>query len=123
MSECSPGIIPYTAAEALIGSLRNWASVAALWNLALDPAGGPVQRPNLGCPGCTGVVTISEQTQAVSYGLNYYQLGQISEFVVPGAVGSRPTRSSATSAPRGRVRVTPGWMTSRFETRTGRTCS
>ena len=50
VSECSPGIIPYTAAEALISSLRNWASAAALWNLALDPSGGPVQRPNLGCP-------------------------------------------------------------------------
>jgi glucosylceramidase len=86
VSECSPGIIPYTPAEALISSLRNWASAAALWNLALDPTGGPVQRPNVGCPGCSGVVTISEQTHAVSYGLNYYQLGQISKFVVPGAV-------------------------------------
>jgi glucosylceramidase len=86
VSECSPGIIPYTAAEAMISSLRNWASAAALWNLALDPAGGPVQQPNIGCPGCTGVVTISEQTHAVSYGLNYYQLGQISKFVRPGAV-------------------------------------
>jgi glucosylceramidase len=86
VSECSPGIIPYTAAEALISSLRNWASAALLWNLALDPAGGPVQLPNLGCRGCTGVVTISEQTHAVTYGLNYYQLGQISKFVVPGAV-------------------------------------
>ena len=48
VSECSPGIIPYTAAEALISSLRNWASAAALWNLALDPNGGPVQQPNSG---------------------------------------------------------------------------
>jgi glucosylceramidase len=86
VSECSPGIIPYTAAEALISSLRNWASAAALWNLALDPNGGPVQQPNSGCRGCTGVVTISEQTHTVSYGLNYYQLGQISKFVQPGAV-------------------------------------
>jgi glucosylceramidase len=86
VSECSPGIIPYTAAEALISSLRNWASAAALWNLALDPNGGPVQQPNSGCRGCTGVVTISEQTHTASYGLNYYQLGQISKFVQPGAV-------------------------------------
>jgi glucosylceramidase len=86
VSECSPGIIPYTAGEALISSLRNWASAAALWNLALDPNGGPVQQPNSGCRGCTGVVTISEQTHTVSYGLNYYQLGQISKFVQPGAV-------------------------------------
>ena len=49
-SECSPGIIPYTPSEALIGSFRTWASAVALWNLALDPAVGPVQQPNLGCP-------------------------------------------------------------------------
>ncbi len=109
VSECSPGIIPYTAAEALISSLRNWASVAALWNLALDPAGGPVQRPNVGCPGCTGVVTISEQTHTVSYGLTYYQLGQISKFVVPGAV--RIASNALVSdfrTPKGAYGVTPG---------------
>jgi glucosylceramidase len=109
VSECSPGIIPYTPAEALISSLRNWASAAALWNLALDPAGGPVQRPNLGCPGCTGVVTISEQTHTVSYGLNYYQLGQISKFVAPGAV--RIASNALVSdfrTPAGVYGVTPG---------------
>ncbi|MGZ4183187.1 MAG: glycoside hydrolase family 30 protein [Solirubrobacteraceae bacterium] len=109
VSECSPGIIPYTPAEALIGSLRNWASAAALWNLALDPAGGPVQLPNLGCPGCTGVVMISEQTHTVSYGLNYYQLGQISKFVAPGAV--RIASNALVSdfrTPAGAYGVTPG---------------
>jgi glucosylceramidase len=109
VSECSPGIIPYTAAEALISSLRNWASVAALWNLALDPAGGPVQRPNVGCPGCTGVVTINEQTHTVSYDLNYYQLGQISKFVLPGAV--RIASNALVSdfrTPKGAYGVTPG---------------
>jgi glucosylceramidase len=109
VSECSPGLIPYTPAEALISSLRNWASVAALWNLALDPEGGPVQRPNLGCPGCTGVVTIDEQTRAVSYGLNYYQLGQISKYVAPGAVriGSNALVSDFRTTS-GAYGVTPG---------------
>ena len=124
VSECSPGIIPYTPAEALISSLRNWASAAALWNLALDPSGGPVQRPNLGCPGCTGVVTISEQTHTVSYGLNYYQLGQISRFVAPGAV--RIASNALVSdfrTPTGRTESRPGWMTLRFATRTAPQCS
>jgi glucosylceramidase len=109
VSECSPGIIPYTPAEALISSLRNWASAAALWNLALDPTGGPVQRPNVGCPGCTGVVTISEQTHTVSYGLDYYQLGQVSKFVAPGAV--RIASNAFVSdfrTPAGAYGVTPG---------------
>ena len=109
VSECSPGIIPYTAGEALISSLRNWASAAALWNLALDPSGGPVQQPNSGCRGCTGVVTISEQTHTVSYGLNYYQLGQISRFVQPGAVRIASNALVADFRdPTGLYGVTPG---------------
>jgi glucosylceramidase len=86
VSECSPGLAAYEPSEAMIGSLRAWASTVGLWNLALDPAGGPVQQPNRGCPRCTGIVTIDEQTHAVTYGLNYYQLGQVSKFVSPGAV-------------------------------------
>jgi glucosylceramidase len=86
VSECSPGLATYEPAEALIGSLRAWSSAVGLWNLALDPAGGPVQQPNRGCPGCTGIVTVDQQTHAVTYGLNYYQLGQVSRFVAPGAV-------------------------------------
>jgi glucosylceramidase len=109
VSECSPGIIPYTAAEALITSLRNWASAAALWNLALDPAGGPVQLPNMGCRGCTGVVTISEQAHAVTYGLDYYQLGQISKFVAPGAVRIESNALVGDfRTPDGEYGVTPG---------------
>ncbi len=86
VSECSPGLAAFEPSEAIIGSLRAWASTVGLWNLALDPAGGPVQQPNRGCPACTGIVTIDEQTHVVTYGLNYYQLGQVSKFVSPGAV-------------------------------------
>jgi glucosylceramidase len=86
LTECSQGIAPFAAAEVLIGSLRNWSSVVTLWNLALDPAGGPVQPPNAGCPGCTGEVTIDESTQTFSFRPAYFQLGQVSAFVQPGAV-------------------------------------
>lgn len=92
VSECSPGIIPYAPIEVAIDGVRNWASSIALWNLALDPAGGPVEPPNTGCPRCTGLVTISEQTHTASYGLNYYQFGQVSRFVEPGAVRIASTR-------------------------------
>ncbi len=85
ISECSPGIIPYTAAEAVIAGTRNWASAVELWNLALDPSGGPVQPKNSGCSGCTGLATISEQTHTASLGRNFYELGQLSKFVMPGA--------------------------------------
>ena len=56
-----------------------------MWNVALDSKGGPKQTDN-GCPGCIGLVTVNEQTHAVTYGSEYYQLGQVSSFVEPGAV-------------------------------------
>jgi cell volume regulation protein A len=84
-SECSSPIAPGPPAELMIASIRNWASAVLLWNLALDPRGGPVQPPNHGCGGCTGVVTIDERTHSVRYGRDYYQLGQLSSFVGVGA--------------------------------------
>ncbi len=85
VSECSPGISKYPVPEVMIGAFRNWATTVALWNIALDPLGGPVQRPNGGCGGCTGIVTISEQSHQVTYNRAYYQLGQVGHFVRPGA--------------------------------------
>ncbi|HWF34720.1 MAG TPA: glycoside hydrolase family 30 beta sandwich domain-containing protein [Solirubrobacteraceae bacterium] len=86
VAECSPGIMPASTSEVAIGSMRNWASALALWNLALDPSGGPVQPPNLACPRCTAIVTVDEATHQVTFTRDYYQLGQVSKFVLPGAV-------------------------------------
>ena len=109
LTECSQGIEPYPVPEVLIGSLRNWASVVSLWNLALDPAGGPVQPPNYGCTGCTGEVTINESTQTVNFRLSYFQLGQVSAFVEPGAthVGSNSFVSYIQTSP-DQHRASPG---------------
>ena len=84
VDECSPEIRPFGTPEFLISSLRNWASTVAVWGLALDPQGGPIQAGN-NCPGCRGVVTINPQTQTVTFPAKYYQLGQVSAFVQPGA--------------------------------------
>lgn len=109
VDECSPGITPTPISEILIGSLRNWASTVALWNLALDPGGGPAQMPNHGCPGCQGLVTIDPATGAVSYGLSYYQVGQVSAFVSPGARRIASPQFVAYRYPRPGVNVvTPG---------------
>jgi O-glycosyl hydrolase len=86
VAECSQGIMPYPVPEVLIGSLRNWSSAVTLWNIALDPSGGPVQPPNYGCRGCTGLVTINENTHTVTFNLSYFQLAQVGAFVRPGAV-------------------------------------
>jgi glucosylceramidase len=85
VSECATDLTPYTASEIVIGAMRNWASSVGLWNLALDPSGGPVQEPNVGCGNCKGIVTIDPQTHRVTYNLAYYQLAQIGHFVKSGA--------------------------------------
>ncbi len=91
LDECSPGISPYVTAEIPIDATRNWASAVQLWNLALDPSGGPYEG-DWGCPGCTGVVTVNEQNGTPSLGLNYYQYGQTTKYVEPGAVRIFSTR-------------------------------
>jgi glucosylceramidase len=109
VSECSPGIVPYSPAEVAIDATRNWASAVSLWNLALDPSGGPVQPPNTGCQGCSGLVTISEQTHEFSFGRNYYEFGQVSRFVQPGATRVASTRAVADfELPNGAYGVTRG---------------
>ncbi len=85
MTECSPGISTVPISEVVISSLRNWASQVYLWNVALDPTGGPVQAPNHGCPGCTALVTIDPATGSLTYNRAYDELGQASEFFSPGA--------------------------------------
>lgn len=85
VDECSPGISTIPTAEVVISSLRNWSSTVALWNFVLDPHGGPVQTPNTGCPGCYGLVTVNETEHRYFLNLPFYQLGQASQFVQPGA--------------------------------------
>jgi glucosylceramidase len=85
VSECSTGIAPGPTSELLIAALRNWASGVILWNLALNRQGGPVEPPNPGCGGCTGVLTVDQRHHTETYNADYYQLGQLSRFVRPGA--------------------------------------
>jgi glucosylceramidase len=91
VDECSPGISTIPVSEVVISSLRDWASTVALWNLALNPNGGPVHVPDTGCPGCTGLVTINPRTGTFTPLLAYYQLGQASQFV---ALGARRVQSN-----------------------------
>ncbi len=109
VTECSPGLTPYPVSEVLIGSVRNWATTVSLWNLALDPKGGPVQPPNIGCPHCSGVVTVDEHQHTAKPRLAYYQLGQLSKFVQPGAQRIRSNHFVRYyHTPTGYNRVTPG---------------
>jgi glucosylceramidase len=110
VDECSPGgITPTPTSEIVMASMRDWASTVALWNLALDPRGGPVQVPNSGCPACVGLATINEANHTVSLRRSYYQLGQASAFVSPGAQRIKSGHFVSYIYPRSGVNVaTPG---------------
>jgi O-glycosyl hydrolase len=85
VTECAPNLSSFAVPEVVIGSMRNWASAVTLWNLALDPANGPVQAPNTGCHGCRGLIVVDEHTHRVRFNLSYYELGQVGSFIEPGA--------------------------------------
>ena len=85
VSECAEELTPWSVPEIVIGSIRNWASAVSLWNLALDPAGGPVQPPDDGCRPCRGLVVVDPSAHTVQYSLAFYQLGQVGRWLQPGA--------------------------------------
>jgi glucosylceramidase len=85
VTECAKELHPFPVPLIAIGALRNWASAVTLWNLALDPTGGPVEAPNSGCHGCTGLVTVNERSHTVAFGLGYYQLAQVGRYLQDGA--------------------------------------
>ncbi len=77
------GNLGWDANTLLLGATRNWARSVLLWNLALDPAGGPHTG---GCSSCRGVLTIDPATGAVARNVEYDVLGQAGKGVRPGAV-------------------------------------
>lgn len=86
VTECSTGssgIAPLSAIDLAIRGSQNWAKSILLWNIALDTNDGP--HIGCGCNNCTGLVSIDQATGNVTYLNNYYQLGHVSKFVVPGA--------------------------------------
>jgi glucosylceramidase len=92
--ECSTGISVLSPIQVLIRSVDNWASAVLMWNVALDPSGGP--KLGSGCLNCIGVTTIDPGTNAVAYTGDYYELGQASKFVQRGAtrIGASVTPES-----------------------------
>lgn len=110
MSECSPGHTAYPTIETLIVSLRNWAQAVDLWNIALDPAGGPKQDVP-GCDHCGALVTVNERTHQATLTSNYRQLAQIARYVHRGAVrifSTRPVTDWTDPSTAGNYGVTAG---------------
>ena len=78
------GDLVWNSENLLIGATRNWARSISLWNLALDQNSGPT---NGGCLNCRGVVTVDTRTSptTITHNVEYYVLGHLAKFVVPGA--------------------------------------
>jgi len=66
----------------IIGSMKNWSSVALEWNVANDPKFEP-HTPG-GCTECKGALTIDGSN--VERNVAYYIIGQASKFVPAGSI-------------------------------------
>jgi glucosylceramidase len=69
----------------IIDYTRNWGRSVVKWSLAVNEAMGP---HNGGCGTCTGLITVHQndaQRGQVGYNIEYYDMGQLTKFVKPGA--------------------------------------
>lgn len=76
------GDLKWHVKNVIIGSMRNWSSIALEWNLASDPVYNP-HTPG-GCTECKGALTIDGST--VTPNVGYYIIAHASKFVPPGSV-------------------------------------
>jgi glucosylceramidase len=69
----------------IIDYTRNWGQSVVKWSLAVDQSMGP---HNGGCGDCTGLITVHNgdaDSGQVDYTVEYYDMGQLTKFVKPGA--------------------------------------
>jgi glucosylceramidase len=83
--------------EEITQCMRNSARAYVKWSLALDESQGPHDG---GCSTCTGLVTVNSTTGNITYGTEFYTMGQFSKYILPGAkrVYSSNTLGIVTSA-------------------------
>jgi glucosylceramidase len=79
----------------IIDYTRNWGQSVVKWSLAVDQNDGP---HNGGCGTCTGLITVhngDSQSGQVTYTVEYYDMGQLTKFVKPGAYRIASTANPA----------------------------
>jgi glucosylceramidase len=80
--------------ENIIDYTRNWGRTVTKWSLAVDQNMGPHAG---GCGTCTGLITVhngDSQSGTVDYTVEYYDMGQLTKFVKPGAYRIDSTANS-----------------------------
>jgi glucosylceramidase len=81
----------------IIDYTRNWGKSVVKWSLAVDQNMGP---HNGGCGTCTGLITVhngDSRSGQVDFNIEYYDMGQLTKFVRPGAF--RIASTANTSVP------------------------
>jgi len=75
----------WQAQHLILGTTLNEARTVSLWNILLDPHGGP---HNGGCNDCRALFTLETHDGATSLHRNveYYELAHVAPFIRPGAV-------------------------------------
>jgi glucosylceramidase len=79
----------------LVDYTRNWGRSYDKWSLAVDETMGP---HNGGCGTCSGLITVHNndgRRGQVDYNIEYYDMGQLTKFVKPGAVRIDSTANSS----------------------------
>jgi glucosylceramidase len=79
----------------IIDYTRNWGKSVVKWSLAVDQNMGP---HNGGCGTCTGLITVHNgdgRSGQVDYTVEYYDMGQLTKFVKPGAYRIDSTANSS----------------------------
>ena len=75
-----------------IDVFRNYSRTYVLWNMALDETNGPVV-PNFGRSTCRGIVTVNQQTKALTYNLDFYTLAHFSDYLQKDAIRIDSTKA------------------------------
>jgi glucosylceramidase len=99
--ECSTGISVLSPIQVLLRSVDNWASLALMWNVALDPSGGP--KIGSGCLNCIGMITVDPSRGSISSNGPFWQFAQAAAFVPDGArrigASASPAQPRCASSP------------------------
>lgn len=87
------GDLQWHIKNVIIGTVRNWSSVALEWNLANDPTYGP-HTPG-GCTECKGALTIGS---GITRNVGYYIVAHASKFVPAGSVRIASSQTGSLSS-------------------------
>jgi hypothetical protein len=85
------GDLQWQAEHVSLGAVNRFASVGAMWNLALDGSSGPKLNGTKSCEkGCRGIVTVDGKSATLSE--QFLALGMVSKAVIPRDVGGPAAR-------------------------------